>query len=137
MLFRVEAISLLHFCNISGAERGSVGDCLPCDRTTKTNDSPHIDESRTIASLRIMERTNNRRNVVTAVLHINHSPAARLHLLVDIFSVGNVNCPVASDLVVIVDDREVVELPMAGERDGLKSNAFLQASVADHTPDVV
>jgi hypothetical protein len=84
-----------------------------------------------------MKRTNNCRNIVAAVFNIDDSPAASLHLLVDVFSVGDIDCPVASDLVVIVDDGQVVELPVTGEGDGLESNAFLQASVADHTPNVI
>lgn len=56
------------------------------------------------------------------------------HLGIDVFRVGDVCCAVACDGVVIVDDAEVVELPVTRQRHRLETNTFLETRVPNHAP---
>ncbi len=66
-----------------------------------------------------------------------HVPADRLELLRGVLALGHLRHRVEGDVVGIVDQDQVIELVVPGERDGFQRDAFLQAAVAREADDVV
>lgn len=103
-----------------------MGDGLTSDGGSHTDDGAHVDEEglRAIWVSAFLERGHDGFDVVDAVMHVYHVPAAGFHLLVYVFGVCEVDAAVAGDLVVIVDYGEAVEFEMAGVTEGFAADAL-------------
>ena len=66
-----------------------------------------------------------------------HVPADRLEALCGVFALRLIRHRVEGDVVGVVDENQVIELLVAGERDRLHRDAFLHAAVAGETHDVI
>lgn len=85
----------------------------------------------------MLEGSDKTFDVVASILDIDHVPSTGAHFGVDILRVGQVNRPIAGDLVVVIDHSQVVESQVAGKGNGLQPNTFLQACIPNHAPSVV
>jgi hypothetical protein len=74
---------------------------------------------------------------IVAVGYLEHSPAVGLEAAGDVLGKGERRVAVDGDVVVVVDDRQLSQSQVAGERGGLTGNAFHQVAVAGEHPGPV
>lgn len=135
MLVGVHAKVSLDAADIVGTVSGTVSLSVVLDLATDTDDSADVDESRLLCrSLGLEESLKDAFDVETTVGDFNNFPTASAHLGIDVFSVAEINATVTSNLVVVVNDDQVVQLPVASSLDSLESNTLLQAGIANHAP---
>lgn len=137
MLIGVHAKHLLDAADVLGAVSRAVSLGLAGDGAADADDGADVDKGRLAGggSLGAEQSGNEALDVVATVLDVDDVPAAGAHLGVDVLGVDEVDAAVAGDLVVVVDDDEVAQPPVAGELDGLHGHALLEAGVANHAPD--
>lgn len=119
-----------HFVN---AEGGTVGLGVARDLAADSDGGADIDEGGLLgAGLGLVEGLDDALDVVVAVQDVNDVPAVGAHSGIEILDAAHVDAAVASDLVVVVDHDQVVQLPVAGQIDRLLEDTFLRAGVANH-----
>lgn len=130
---RVAAKKGLDAADALRAEGGAVGLGFAGHVAADADDGADVDEGGLVdAGFRFEEGAHDAFNIITAVLDVDDVPPARAHLGVDVFRVAEVDAAVAGDLVVVVRDDQVVQLPVTGQLDGLHGDALLETGVADH-----
>ncbi|KAI6773802.1 hypothetical protein HG531_000651 [Fusarium graminearum] len=133
LLVGIHAEVLLYGLDTFRTKGNTVSLGITSNLAPNTDDSVDVDECGLVsAGFGFNEGLDDTLNIVAAVLDLNHIPAASTHLGVDIFGVAEINATVAGDLVIVVHDDEVVELPVARQLDSFKSNSFLKACVSNH-----
>jgi hypothetical protein len=126
VLLRIEPVGFLHVSYVGSTKGSSVGDGVSGDGTSETNNSAHVDEGRLVCWCSgAAERIDYTTDIEASVLDIDNMPSTGAHLAIDILGVGEVDTSIASDLVVVVDDGEVVQFQVACERNRLQRNTFL------------
>lgn len=134
----VEAHLALHVGNIFNTKGRAVSCRLACDFAVKANDGSHVDEGRFLRRIAgLGQRLYKTVNVVVAILNINDIPATGAHLGVDVLIVREIDRAIASDLVVVVHDGQIVQFPVSSQRNRFKTNTLLETGVAYHAPGVV
>jgi hypothetical protein len=83
-----------------------------------------------------LQRLGKRREIIP-VVHVEHSPAIGFKPLADILAERDVGVAVNSDVVVVVDDFEVAQLEVTGDRRRLAGHAFHHVPVAGQGPHPV
>ncbi|TKW48581.1 hypothetical protein CTA1_4129, partial [Colletotrichum tanaceti] len=143
VLGRVEAEGRLDAGDVVDAEGGAVGLCVAGLDGTEADGRVDVDKGRAVAAPRgdegvgdgwTIPPTRKKTHIGVSVEDLQHVPTRRPHLGVHVLRVGHVGRPVAGDGVVVVDDAEVVQLPVAGQRHRLEADALLEAGVANHAP---
>jgi hypothetical protein len=126
VLIRIETIGFLHVGYVGSTKGSSVGNGVSGDGTSETNNSAHVDEGRLVCRCSgAVERIDYTTDIEASVFDIDNMPSTGAHLAIDILGVGEVDTSIASDLVVVVDDGEVVQFQVACERNRLQRNTFL------------
>src|SRR5258708_25076830 len=64
-------------------------------------------------------------------------PAVRLESFADVLGKGERGGAIDGDVIVVVEDLELAELQVPGERAGLRSDALFHVAVAGEHPDAV
>ena len=116
-------------------------------RRGPADDGAQRDERRAVGlGLRGQHRVVQRLDVLVVVVLVGvagapvdrlHVPAVRLVAGGDVVALGDLGVVLDGDLVVVVDQREVAELLVAGEGAGLVADALLEVTVGGDRPDVV
>lgn len=103
-----------------------MGNGVTGDVAVQTNDSANIDERGLLPrSASQLESPYQLFNIVAAIFHIDNIPSTSTHFSIDVLGICEVNRSIASNLVVVVDDSEIVQTEVTSKRNSLKSNAFL------------
>ncbi|CAF9932478.1 MAG: hypothetical protein HETSPECPRED_008375 [Heterodermia speciosa] len=71
-------------------------------------------------------------DIQTAIEDINDVPSTSYDLAIDILTASDVDAAIAGDLVVVIDNSQIVELPM--DLHQLRTQRFLQAGITYHAP---
>jgi hypothetical protein len=126
VLLRIETVGFLHVSYVGSTKGSTVSNGVSGDGTSETNNSAHIDEGRLVCRCSsAAERIDYTTNIEASVFDIDNMPSTGTHLAIDILSVGEVDTSIASDLVVVVDDGEVVQFQVACKGNRLQRNTFL------------
>ena len=143
-LLGVEAEHLLDGGELLGTERRSVDAArVLLARARPADDRLQDDERRLVGlALRRLDRRvelGDVLDVVAGLLPVDglHVPVVGLVALRDVFRERDVGVVLDRDLVRVVDDDEVAELLVAGERGGLAGHALLEVAIARDDVDVV
>ena len=88
-----------------------------------------------VGRLRVRDRRGDRREVVAVDRH--RVPPLRAEVALAVLALGDLRGCVEGDVVGVVDQDQVVEAVVAGERDRLAGHAFLEAAVAGQRDHVV
>ena len=82
-------------------------------------------------------RAHPRSLQIVGIANAQHIPPIGKKTRRDVLGEGDLGVAFDGDVVVVVDPAQIVELKMAGERGGLRADAFHQAAVAADRIDVV
>ena len=115
MFIWVQTERLLDVHDVVEPERSTVGRWCSCLARAKSNDGANVDERRLVATSGIQERMDDAANVRMAIKDIDNTPTSCLHLFVHVFpSICDIGGAIARNIVVIIDDTKIVELPVTG-----------------------
>jgi hypothetical protein len=93
-----------------------VGSCLSLDLAVETNDSADIDKGGLVSrGAGHLQSLYDALNIIAPILHIDNIPPASAHLGVYVFGIRKIDRAIAGNLVVIVHDCQVVQLPVASQ----------------------
>ncbi|KAH3669258.1 hypothetical protein OGAPHI_001379 [Ogataea philodendri] len=137
VFFWVHAPFSLELRNVVNAKSRAVRGRLALVEGTNANNRVDVDEHGLLDVAGLADSVDNAVDVVGTVFNLEHCPVACLHFFVHVLGVGQINAAVKRDLVVIVQNDQVVQSQVAGQRDRLQSNTFLQTGVADNAVDGV